>query len=66
MYKVYRITKTPMIETNAHNGNEYVKEFWSPVLAQQAAAKMELRSNEEVQIEYTATLEESLNTDYFD
>ena len=64
MYKVYRVTKTPLVE--GPTGKENIAEFWNPEAAEQAAAKMQLRANEEVYIEYTATLEEALNTDYFD
>lgn len=64
MYKVYRISKTPLVEGS--KGHEYISEFWNPEAAEQAAAKMELRPDEKISIEYTKTLEESIHTDYFD
>ena len=64
MYKVYRITKTPL--TTGIGDKEHVAEFWNPESAEEAAAIMELRTDEEVSIEYTSTIEEALNTDYFD
>ena len=65
MYKVYRVTKTPL--TIGLGDKQHVAEFWSPESAEKAAASMVLlRSDEKVSIEYTSTIEEALNTDYFD
>ena len=65
MYKVYRVTKTPL--TIGLGDKQLVAEFWSPEAAEKAAASMVLlRSDEKESIEYTATIEEALNTDYFD
>ena len=65
MYKVYRVTKTPL--TIGLGDKQHVAEFWNPESAEKAAATMVLlRDDEEVTIEYTATIEEALNTDYFD
>ena len=64
MYKVYRVTKTPLVE--GIGDKQHVAEFWNPEAAELAATKMQLRSNDEVSIEYTSTIEEALNTDYFD
>ena len=64
MYKVYRVTKTPLIAGTGDK--QHVAEFWNPETAEQAASRLQLRSDEEVSIEYTPTIEEALNTDYFD
>lgn len=67
MYKVYRVTKdekTPLVMTNKNK--EFIAEFWNPEAAEHVAKTMKLEAKEEVAIEYTPTIEEALNTDYFD
>lgn len=64
MYKVYKVTKTPLVEGTGDK--QHVAEFWNPETAAEAAATMHLHSDEKVSIEYTPTIEEALNTDYFD
>ena len=67
MYKVYRVTndeKTPLVVANKNK--EFIAEFWNPEAAAYVAKTMKLEDKEEVSIEYTPTIEEALNTDYFD
>ena len=67
MYKVYRVTKdekSRLVMTNKNK--EFIAEFWNPEAAEHVAKTMKLEAKEEVAIEYTPTIEEALNTDYFD
>ena len=64
MYKVYRVRKTPLVEGS--KGHEHVAEFWNAKEAEKAADLMPLSDDEHVSIEYKPTIEEALNTEYFD
>ena len=64
MYKVYKITKTPLVDTQGNKETE--AEFWTHEEAVQAANAMSLRDNEHVEVELRTTFDERFKTDYLD
>ena len=64
MYKVYKITKTSLVDTKGNKETE--AEFWTHEEAVKAAKDMPLRNNEHVEVELRTTFDERFTTDYLD